>query len=228
MSEFDSLFAGSVITLLAYFLGVAVQKRLKSPLCNPMLFGIVLTMAGLALLKIDYRQYAASTHVITHFLTPAMVCMAIPLYEQFELLKKNAAAVMGGIIAGVFANCAFILACAYLFSLTHYDYVSLLPKSITTAIGIVMSDQLAGCIPLTVASICITGITGNMFAESFCHICKITDPIAKGVAIGTGSHVIGTAKAMQMGRVEGAFSSLSLIITGILSVGVISLFARLL
>jgi len=226
MGSLQSLFIGSLITLSAYFFGVAVQKRFKSPLCNPMLFGIGLTIAALCLLKIDYKQYAKTTQIISYFLTPATVCLAIPLYEQFELLKKNAVAVLGGIIAGVFANCLFILACAYLFKLTHYEYISLLPKSITTAIGIVMSDQLSGLIPLTVAAICVTGITGNMFAESFCRICKITDPVAKGIAIGTGSHVIGTAKAMQMGRVEGAFSSLSLIVTGILSVGVITLFAR--
>jgi len=228
MTDINSVFLASVITLSAYFVGVAAAKRWKTPLCNPMLFGIGLTIAAMLVLKMDYRQYTSGARVITYFLTPATVCLAIPLYEQFELMKKNAAAVMCGIVAGVIANCSFILLCAWLFKLTHYDYVSLLPKSITTAIGIVVSEQLAGCIPLTVAGICVTGITGNMFGESFCRICGITEPIAKGIAIGTGSHVIGTAKAMQMGRVEGAFSSLSLIVTGILSVGAITLFAQLL
>ena len=124
-------------------------------------------------------------------------------------------------------NGIFIFAAALLFKLGRYDYVSLLPKSITTPIGIAVSSQLSACVPLTVAGICVTGIAGNMFGKEFCKLCGINNPIAKGVAMGTASHVIGTAKAMEMGEVEGAFSSLSLIVTGIVSVGAINLFAKL-
>ena len=228
MNEHNFVFLASTITIFAYLFGCAVKKRFKSPLLNPMIFGIFISIAAILCLKIDYKTYAQGTRCISFLLTPATVCLAIPLYEQFELLKKNISAVLTGIISGVLANGLFILACAIVFKLGHFDYVSLLPKSITTAIGIVMSEQLSGCIPLTVAGICITGITGNMFGEEFCRLCKIKSPIAKGVAIGTASHVIGTSKAMEMGEVEGAFSSLSLIVTGIISVWAISIFAKML
>lgn len=228
MTELNSVFLASTITIFAFLFGCIVKKRFKSPLLNPMIFGIFISIGAIVLLKMDYREYAQGTRCISFLLTPATVCLAIPLYEQFELLKKNISAVLTGIISGVIANGLFILLCAVLFKLGHNDYVSLLPKSITTAIGIVMSEQLSGCVPLTVAGICITGITGNMFGEEFCRFCKINNPIAKGVAMGTASHVIGTSKAMEMGEVEGAFSSLSLIVTGIISVGAITLFAKIL
>lgn len=227
MSGFNSMFFSSAVTIFAFLFGCAVQRRFKSPLLNPMIFGIFISIGAISFLKIDYAEYAKDTAFISFLLTPATVCLALPLYEQFELLKKNWLPVLAAIISGVLANGIFIFAAALLFKLGRYDYVSLLPKSITTPIGIAVSSQLSACVPLTVAGICVTGITGNMFGKEFCKLCGINNPIAKGVAMGTASHVIGTAKAMEMGEVEGAFSSLSLIVTGIISVGAINLFAKL-
>ena len=226
--KFDTVFFASFVTLFAFLFGCAVKRRFKSPLLNPMIFGIFISIGAITLLKIDYAEYAKDTKFISVLLTPATACLAVPLYEQFELLKRNLTAVLSAIAAGVLTNGIFIFAAAVLFKLGHYDYVSLLPKSITTAIGIAVSEQAGGCVPLTVAAICVTGISGNMFGEEFCKLCGINNRIAKGVAIGTASHVIGTSKAMEMGEVEGAFSSLSLIVTGIISVFAINIFTKLL
>jgi putative effector of murein hydrolase len=140
------------------------------------------------------------------------------LYEQYKLLKKNFTAIMVGIASGVVTGLATIFLFALLFGLGHYEYVTLLPKSITTAIGIALSEELSGCISITVVSIVITGLFGNIAGEKMCRIFGIEHPVAKGVAIGTSAHVMGTAKAMEMGEIEGAMSSLSIVVAGCMTV----------
>lgn len=159
-------------------------------------------------------------------MTPATICLAVPLYEQFELLRKNYRAVLAGIFSGVLTSLCSILILAKLFRLDHASYVTLLPKSITTAIGMGVSGELGGYVPITVAVIIVTGVIGNMFAETICRVFRIRDPIAKGIAIGTSSHAVGTAKAMEMGDVEGAMSSLSIVVSGILTVIFANIFSQ--
>ncbi len=224
---YGSAFFCVFITLLAYCIGLAVQKKFKHVLLNPLLIAIVLTAAALLLLDIDYEKYKANTSFISFFLTPATVCLAIPLYEQFELLKKNWVAVLCGIASGIVTCLISVFAFALLFKLDHTTYVTLLPKSITTAIGIGVTEELGGYVPITVAAIILSGILGNMFAPLFCKLFKITEPIAKGVAIGTSSHAIGTTKALELGEIEGAMSSLSIVVAGLLTVVLAPLFAVL-
>ena len=138
-------------------------------------------------------------NVLSYLLTPSTVCLAIPLYQQMNLLKKNLKAIIAGITTGVFASLAGVWVFSMLFHLKKQFYVTLLPKSITTAIGMGISEELGGIVTITVAAIVITGIVGNMFAEGICKLCKIEHPIAKGLAIGTASHAMGTAKAMEIG-----------------------------
>ena len=161
-------------------------------------------------------------------MTPATICLAVPLYEQMELLKKNWKAILGGIFAGVLTSLGIILIMAFLFEFSHEEYVTFLPKSITTAIGMGVSEELGGYASITVAIIIITGVVGNICADTVCKLFKITDPVAKGIGIGTASHAIGTAKAMEMGDVEGAMSSLSIVVSGILTVIAASVFAQFL
>ena len=160
-----------------------------------------------------------------YLLTPATVCLAVPMYEQLELLKKNLKAVMVGILSGVLMSLGCILVMAIVFGLNHETYVTLLPKSITTAIGMGVSEELGGAVTITVAVIIITGVLGNMLAETLCKLFHIDEPIAKGISIGSASHAIGTAKAMEMGDVEGAMSSLSIAVAGILTVVGASIYA---
>jgi len=222
----ESVFFGVFITLLAYGIGLELKKKWKLPVFNPLLIAIIITILFLAVCRIDYDVYNEGAKYISFLLTPATACLAVPLYEQFELLKKNYKAVLAGIVSGVATSLCSIFILSWLFRLDHASYVTLLPKSITTAIGMGVSEELGGFVPITVAVIIITGVFGNMIAETVCRIFKIQEPVAKGVAIGTASHAVGTAKAMEMGPVEGAMSSLSIVVSGILTVIGANVFAR--
>lgn len=228
MSDFfqESLFFGVFISFVSYGIGTLLKKKFKIALFNPLLIAILLTVASLLVFHIDYEVYNEGARYISYLLTPATICLAVPLYEQFELLKKNMTAVIIGIVTGVLTSLGSVLILSVLFKLDHNAYVTLLPKSITTAIGIGVSEELGGYISLTVAVIIITGILGNIFAESVCRLFRITEPIAKGVAIGTSAHALGTSKAMEIGEVEGAMSSLSIVVSGILTVIGASIFSH--
>ena len=176
----------------------------------------------------DYDVYYSGAKYLSYLLTPATVCLAVPLYEKLELLKNNWKAIFAGITAGVLASLCCILVMSLICGLSHEEYVTFLPKSITTAIGMGISEELGGYVTLTVAVIIITGVLGNMFAPAICRIFRIQEPIAKGIAIGTASHAVGTAKAIEMGEVEGAMSSLSIAVAGVLTVGGSVLFSNFL
>ena len=184
------------------------------------------TEGGVVLLcGVDYESYENSAQYLSYLLTPATVCLAVPLYQQMTLLKKNLAAVACGILAGVLASLGSVLLLAFLFGLEHDVYVTLLPKSITTAIGMGVSEELGGLVTITVAVIIVTGVIGNVIGEAVCKLFRIYEPIAKGLALGTSSHAIGTAKALEMGEVEGAMSSLAIAVAGLLTVIGASVFA---
>ncbi len=220
----DSLFLGSTITLLAYFVGSQLKKRFKLFIFNPLLISIILSVSLLLLLDIEYKTYYNGAKYISYLLTPATVCLAIPLYEQFRLLRHNFTAIMIGIASGVITSCITIFAMSLLFRLGHTEYVTLLPKSITTAIGIGLSEELNGYVSITVAAIMITGLFGNIAGGLLCRILGIKHSVAKGIAIGTASHVMGTSKAMEIGEVEGAMSSLSIAVAGCMTVAASILF----
>lgn len=223
----DSVFFGAVISLAAYEGGLLLKKKFRLAVLNPILIGTACVMAALALLNIEYKSYQESAKYINYLLTPATVCLALPLYRQINLLKQNLKAVAGGIAAGVMASLFGVFLLSKLFGLTHEQYVTLLPKSITTAIGIGISEELGGITTITVAVIIVTGILGNVIADFVCRIFHIDEPVAKGLAIGTASHAIGTARAMEMGEVEGAMSSLAIAVAGLVTVFGASVFANL-
>ena len=205
-----------------------MKAKLKLPIFNPLLISILLSVLILVVFRIDYSTYYEGAKYLSYLLTPATICLAVPLYEQMELLKKNWKAIFGGIFAGVLTSLGIILAMALLFKFSHEEYVTFLPKSITTAIGMGVSEELGGYASITVAIIIITGVVGNICADTVCKLFKITDPVAKGIGIGTASHAIGTAKAMEMGDAQGAMSSLSIVISGILTVIAATVFAQFL
>ena len=220
MSELmgDSLFFGVVVSVLAYQAGLWIKRKWKLAVFNPLLISIFLVIAVLLIFDVDYERYNEGAKYLSYLLTPATVCLAIPLYEQLEQLKKNAKAIAAGILSGVLSSLVSVLALAAAFGLSHEEYVTLLPKSITTAIGMGVSEELGGIVTITVAVIIVTGVLGNIIAELVCKIFRIHEPVAKGIAIGSASHAIGTAKAMEMGEVEGAMSSLSIAVSGLLTV----------
>ncbi len=214
----QSVFFGVAVSIAAYEAGSLLKKKYHSALFNPLLLSGAATIVLLVLFRIDYDTYYEGAKYLSYLLTPATVCLAIPMYEQLELLKKNLKAVMVGIISGVLMSLGCILVMAIVFGLNHETYVMLLPKSITTAIGMGVSEELGGYVTITVATIVITGVLGNIIGEGLCKLFHIEEPIAKGVALGTASHAIGTARAMEMGEIEGAMASLSIAVAGLLTV----------
>mgnify|MGYP003303917929 CR=1 FL=1 len=225
MKEFfgNTLFFGFALSVGTYILGTKIKKRFNLFIFNPLLLSITLTITTLLITGIDYSSYYSGAQYLSYLLTPATVALAIPLYEQTRLLKQNFTAIMTGIAAGV----ATIFIMALLFKLNHTEYVTLLPKSITTAIGIGLSTELEGYVSITVTSIIITGLFGNIAGDVMCRIFRIKNPVAKGVAIGTATHVMGTSKAMEIGKIEGAMSSLSVAVAGAMTVGAAILFKNL-
>ena len=223
----NSVFFGLVLSLAAYALGTMIRKKFNRSYLNPLLISIVVVIAVLLVFNIDYKSFNVGGQYLSWLLTPATVCLAIPLYQQIALLKAHKKAILFGILAGVFASMGSILAFAYLFGLTHQQYVTLLPKSITTAIGIGVSGELGGIQSITVAAIIVTGVFGNMIAPSVCKLFRIKDPVATGIAIGTSAHVIGTTKALELGEVQGAMSSLSIVVAGLMTVAGASFFSVL-
>lgn len=229
MSDFLelSVFWGALISLAAYELGLILKKKFKLAIFNPLLIAIICVIGVLAVLDVDYDSYYEGAKYISYLLTPATVCLAVPLYEQLTLLKNNLKAVAVGIISGVLASLVSVFLLAKLFGLSHEQYVTLLPKSITTAIGMGVSEELGGIVTITVAVIIITGVLGNMIGETVFKLFGIREPIAKGLALGTSAHAIGTSKAMEIGKAEGAMSSLAIAVAGLLTVVAASFFAGL-
>ncbi len=228
MNDFfqTSMFAGVTLSLISYIAGIELKKKFKLGIFNPLLVSIVICIAVLIIGDVDYEVYNEGAKYISYLLTPATVCLAIPLYEQWRLLKENFKAVVFGLVAGVVTSLITVLALSLLMGLTHKEYVTLLPKSITTAIGMAVSEELGGYVTITVAVIIVTGVIGNMIGELVCKIFKITEPISKGLSFGSAAHAIGTAKAIEIGEVEGAMSSLAIAVSGILTVVLASVFAN--
>ena len=224
----NSVFFGVMVSILAYEFGAFLKRKLKLAVCNPLLISVITVMIVLAVFRIDYESYEKGAELLSYLLTPATVCLAIPLYEQISLLKKNAKAILAGIVSGVITSLVSILAMAAVFGFSHEEYVTLLPKSITTAIGMGISEELGGIVTITVAVIIVTGILGNVIGEYVFRLFKIQEPVAKGIALGSASHAIGTAKAMELGEIEGAMSSLSIAVAGLLTVVGASVFAQFL
>lgn len=211
-----SLFA-VVLTLGAYQIGLWCQKKGKSPLCNPILIATVLVIAALLLTGIPNDTYQEGTGLFSWLLTPATVCLALPMYQQVKVLKKNLPAILAGVAAGTVTSLVVIFFLCRLFSLDKTLTVSLLPKSITTAMGMVLARQAGGLEALSACAIIVTGILGSLLGSGLCRIFRITSPIAQGVAFGTASHVVGTTRAGELGALQGAVSSLSLAVAGILT-----------
>jgi predicted murein hydrolase (TIGR00659 family) len=206
-----------VLTFLCYQIGLWCQKKLKSPLLNPILIATVLVIGVLLLTGVPNEHYQAGTSHITWLITPATVCLALPLYEHLKVLKKSLPAILSGIAAGTVSSLGFIFLLCKLFSLENAVMVSLLPKSITTAMGMVLAEQNGGIGALAAAAIIITGILGSLLGSVLCKLFRFKDPVAQGVAFGTASHVVGTSRAAELGGLQGAVSSLSLAIAGILT-----------
>lgn len=223
----QSQYFGFVISVAAYLFGCWLRDKTKLAILNPLLISAVLVIAYLLGVGMDYDTYNKSASYLSWLLTPATVCLAIPLYKQLHLLKEHGAAVAAAISAGVAASAASIFLLCKIMDLSHVHYVTLLPKSITTAIGMGVSEEAGGIVTLTVVSIIITGVSGVIMSEALFKLFKLEEPIARGLALGNGAHAIGTAKALELGEVEGAMSSLAIAVAGLMTVVVVPFIANL-
>ena len=209
---------GFVLSIFIFLLAIQIKLWLGWDFLNPLLLSTIMIVGILLLSDIPYEEYKQGAGLLNYFLAPATVCLAIPLYKQWNLLKNNFKAVILGILAGTLSSIVSILLLGLAFHLPNEHISTLLPKSITTAIGMGISEEMGGYVTLTVAAIVLTGILGSILSDLVFRIFPIHHPIAKGLALGTSAHAIGTAKALEMGEVEGAMSSLAIVVAGILTV----------
>lgn len=205
------------LTLGTYQFGLWVQKKLHSPLFNPILISVALILAFLALTGMDSATYQSGMSTISWLLTPATICLAIPLYQQFSALKQELPGIFAGIAAGTVASLAFVLGWGLLFGYDPALLMSLLPKSVTSAIGVPLAEMGGGISPITTTAIILTGILGSLLGPLFCKLFRLKQEIAQGVAYGTAAHVIGTTKANEQSPLTGAVSSLSLVVAGLMT-----------
>lgn len=206
-----------VLTLFAYQIGVACQKKVKLPIVNPILVGMIIVIVTLKITGLSSDTYQEGVRLMSWLMTPATVCLAIPMYEQVQALRKNLKGILVGVAAGALSCLAVLLIGSLLFRFDRNLTISILPKGITAAIGVSLTELFGGTPSITTLGISVTGISGNMLGTQFCKWFGITDEIARGVAFGTGSHVIGTAKANEISPLCGAVSSLSLVVAGLLT-----------
>jgi len=209
---------GVIISLIAYEIGALIKQKLKLSIFNPLLIAIIILIGFLLKFNIKYDDYNNGGQVISFFLAPATVALALPLYKKFSLFKENAMPILVGILCGTISGIISVIALGKLFNLSGELTKSLIPKSITTPIGMALAKQLGGLPSIAVVAIIITGILGSIIGPFLYKILKINDKVAMGIAMGSASHAVGTAKAMEIGEIEGAMSSLTIAISGIMTV----------
>ena len=215
------------LTLTAFLLGQKLQKKLKSPLLNPILVAVVIVLVFISITGLSVNDYKSGMNSISWLLTPATICLAVPMYEQFQILKKNLPMILAGVAAGAVSCLIMVAMVGILVGFDSVLTISLLPKSITTAIGVALSEMMGGMTGVTTAAIVFTGIFASIMGPAFCKLFRLTDEVAQGVAFGTAGHVIGTSKANELSPLTGAVSSLSLVVAGLLTAVLLPLFANL-
>lgn len=224
----ESLFFGFALSLISYWIGTMIQQKWKHTLCNPLLISMAICITFLKLTDVTYETFNVGGKYINYFLTPTTVCLAVPLYRQFQVLKENWKAIILSILSGVVSCVLIIMGLAALTNLNQELTFSLLPKSVTTAIAMGVAQEIGGLPAITVISVVITGNFGNVIAKNLFRVFKIQEPVAQGLACGTAAHAIGTAKAMELGEIQGAMSSLSIVVAGIMTVIAVPILVTLL
>ena len=221
----ESYLFGIVLSIFAFALGVFLNRKTRLPLFNPLLVATALVILVLSLLRIPLDNYRKGAKFISVFLAPATAALAVSIYNQRRILQKYFAPVLIGCLMGSLASMGSAYLLCKAFGLEDALVATMLPKSVTTAIGMPLAESMGGYPSITAVIIMLTGVVGNMCAPGFLKLLRITSPLARGVAIGTSSHALGTTKALEMGEIEGAMSSLSIAVAGLMTVIAASIFA---
>lgn len=206
------------LSVAAFGIGVKLQQKLKTPVCNPLIIAIVLIAGVLLIFKIPYEAYNVGGEIINMFLAPATACLAVAIYTKIKILKQYWLPILVGCTAGSAASMLSVYGMCRLFGLDQSLTISLLPKSVTTPIAVSIAEPAGGMVPITVVAVIGTGILGSIIAPFLIRVFKVTDPMAAGLAIGASSHAVGTSKAIELGEVEGAMSGLAIGVCGIITV----------
>lgn len=214
----QSLFFGMIVSLVAYKIGFEIQKKWKKVYLNPLLIAIVIVIAFLLITGISYETYQYGAKYLSYFLTPVTVCLAVPLYKQLDILKNNLAAILISILIGCLSHAGILIAVTILCKMDQQLLLSVMSKSVTTAIALGVTGEIGGIQGITVIGVMIAGISGAVVGPSILKLFHITEPIAQGLALGSASHAVGTSKAIELGEIQAAMSSLAIVVTGILTV----------
>lgn len=217
----ESLFFGMILSLLAYKIGFEIQKKYKKVFLNPLLIAIVIVIGFLLITGISYETYRNGAKYLSYFLTPVTVCLAVPLYKQMETLKKNMAAILISIAIGCATHAGVLIAITAIFKMDKQLLMSVMSKSVTTAIALGVTGEIGGIQGITVIGVMVAGISGAVIGPTLLKLFHITEPVAQGLAMGSASHAIGTSKAIELGEIQAAMSSLAIVVTGILTVVIV-------
>ncbi|CCQ92769.1 Antiholin-like protein LrgB [[Clostridium] ultunense Esp] len=224
----DTPLFGMTLSIVAFIIGIFINKKSKIAVFNPLLLSAIIIIGFLLYFDIDYETYNKGGSIISFFIAPATVVLAVPLYKNIKLLRERWFSILIGITVGNLAGLFTIFILSKFLEIDHTIMISMLPKSTTSAISMEIAEQIGGIPALAVAFTSVAGIGGNFIGEYILRLFKINDKVSKGVALGTASHALGTAKAIEIGDTEGALASLSIGVAGVISVFLIPWFMNLL
>ena len=224
---YQNIYFGVTLSLIAYTIGYYLKKKFKYAIFNPLLMATIICITFLVLFQIDFETYNYGAQYITFFMMPATVCLAVPLYKQFEALKKNLPAILTGIFCGCIAHAGIIVGMLYVFKLDQNVALSLLSKSVTTPIALGICEELGGIEGITLIGLTVAGLLGAIAGPAILKLFRIKEPVAQGLAVGSASHAIGTSKMIEIGEVQAAMSSLAIVVTGLLTVVIAPIIANL-
>lgn len=213
-----SPYFGVIATIFAYQAGISIQKKVKHPLANPILIAVLLICTLLVIMDIPLEAYQEGGNLIYLFLAPATAALAVPIYKNWQILRLNWKPIIAGTMAGSFSSIVIVFALCKLFKLEESLTLSLLSKSVTTPIAVGITEQLGGIVPIAIAAVIFSGITGNIMAPFLVKVFRVEEPVAQGIGIGTASHAIGTTRAITIGELQGAMSGLAIGLSGLWTV----------
>lgn len=214
---------GVVLCIFAMELGQWLNRKTKSPFCNPLLVAVALVIAALQVFHIPLENFNQGGDVISLFLAPATAVLGVSVYSQRKILKQYFWPILAGCLAGAAVSMTSAVLLCKAFGLDESLQAAMMPKSVTTPIAMEISSAHGGLVPVTVAAVIVTGILGAVLSPLLIRLFRVKDPVVQGVAIGASSHALGTAKAVELGELQGAMSGLSIGVSGLITV-ILSLF----
>ncbi|WP_281837875.1 LrgB family protein [Propionigenium maris] len=219
---------GIILTLGTFEIGKRIYNKFRLPILNPILIAILLIVGVLMIFKIPLESYESGSKMLSLFLGPVTVILAVPLYKQLDLLRSHLFPILIGVTVGAITSIATVIILGKVMGLERVLLLSMAPKSITTPIGMELSKNIGGIQAITIVGIMITGITGAVAAPIICEVFRIKNRVAKGIGVGVSSHAVGTSKAIEMGEVEGAMSGLAIGLTGVATIIVLPMVLKVL